>query len=65
MSFKEKYRVVEQIQNHNGALYKGDIVIFENKEPDGSYRVKDSMGKIWNVKPTQLTKSPVAITRLG
>jgi len=41
MSFKEKYRVVEQIQNHNGTLYKGDIVIFENKEPDGSYRVKD------------------------
>ena len=56
---------MEQIQNHNGTLYKGDIVIFENKEPDGSYRVKDTMGKIWNVKPTQLTKSPVAITRLG
>ena len=56
---------MEQIQNHNGTLYKGDIVIFENKEPDGSYRVKDTMGKIWNVNPTQLTKSPVAITRLG
>ena len=64
MSFKEKYRVVKTIQNHNGTLYKGDIVIFENKETDGSYRVKDTMGKIWNVKASQLSKSPVAITRL-
>ena len=60
---KARYRVIETITTVEGTLYVDDLVIFENKESDGSWRVKDSMGRIWYVNPKKLTKSPVALSR--
>ena len=60
---KARYRVIETITTVEGTLYVDDLVIFENKESDGSWRVKDSMGRIWFVNPKQLTDSPVILSR--
>ena len=56
---KKKYRVLETITTVDGTLYKEEIVTYQNKEDDGDWRVKDSMGRIWFVNPKQLTDSPV------
>ena len=60
---KARYRVIETITTVEGTLYVDDLVIFENKESDGSWRVKDRMGRIWCVNPKQLTKSPVQLSK--
>ena len=60
---KKKYRVLETVTTVDGTLYEKEIVTFENKEEDGDWRVKDSMGRIWYVNPKKLTKSPVALSR--
>ena len=60
---KKKYRVLETVTTVDGTLYKEELVTFENKEADGDWRVKDSMGRIWYVNPKKLTKSPVALSR--
>ena len=60
---KKKYRVLETITTVDGTLYKEEIVTYQNKEDDGDWRVKDSMGRIWFVNPKQLSNSPVALSR--
>ena len=60
---KKKFRVLETTTTVDGTLYKDELVTFENKEADGGWRVKDSMGRIWYVDPNKLTKSPVALSR--
>jgi|TARA_B100000700_G_scaffold324171_1_gene429632 hypothetical protein len=60
---KKKYRVLETITTVDGTLYKEEIVTYQNKEDDGDWRVKDSMGRIWFVNPKQLTDSPVILSR--
>ena len=60
---KKKYRVLEKITTVDGTLYKEEIVTYQNKEDDGDWRVKDSMGRIWFVNPKQLTDSPVILSR--
>ena len=60
---KKKYRVLETVTTVDGTLYEKEIVTFENKEADGDWRVKDSMGRIWFVNPKQLTKSPVQLSK--
>ena len=60
---KKKYRVLETITTVDGTLYKEEIVTYQNKEDDGDWRVKDSMGRIWVVNPKQLTDSPVILSR--
>ena len=60
---KHKYRVLETITSVEGTLYKEELVTFETEENDGDWRVKDSMGRIWFVNPTQLSNSPVALSR--
>ena len=60
---KKKYRVLETITTVDGTLYKEEIVTYQNKEDDGDWRVKDSMGRIWFVNPKQLTKSPVQLSK--
>ena len=60
---KKKYRVLETITTVAGTLYKEEIVTYQNKEDDGDWRVKDSMGRIWFVNPKQLTDSPVILSR--
>ena len=51
---KNKMKVLETITTVNGTLYKDEIVIFEGKEKNGDYRVKDSMGRIWFIKEEKL-----------
>ena len=60
---KKKYRVLETITTVDGTLYKEEIVTYQNKEDDGDWRVKDSMGRIWFVNTKQLTDSPVILSR--
>ena len=60
---KKRYRVLETITSVDGTLYKEELVTFENKEADGDWRVKDSMGRIWYVNPIKLTDSPAALSR--
>ena len=60
---KKKYRVLETITTVDGTLYKEEKVTYQNKEDDGDWRVKDSMGRIWFVNPKQLTDSPVILSR--
>tara|TARA_B100001778_G_scaffold159256_1_gene130914 strand:- start:6 stop:197 length:192 start_codon:yes stop_codon:yes gene_type:complete len=60
---KKKYRVLETISGVDGTLYKEEMVIFENEEADGDWRVKDSMGRIWFINPRKLTNSPVALSK--
>ncbi len=60
---KKKYRVLETITTVDGTLYKEEIVTYQNKEDDGDWRVKDSMGRIWFVNPKKLTDSPVILSR--
>ncbi len=60
---KKKFRVLETTTTVDGTLYKDELVTFENREADGSWRVKDSMGRIWYVDPNKLTKSPIALSR--
>ena len=60
---KKRYRVLETVTSVDGTLYKDELVTFENREADGSWRVKDSMGRIWYVDPNKLTKSPIALSR--
>ena len=51
---KKKFRVLDTITTVNGTLYKDEIVTLENKEADGDWRVKDSMGRIWFIKKENL-----------
>ena len=44
---KKKYRVLHTMTTVEGTLYEKELVTFENKEADGDWRVKDSMGRIW------------------
>ena len=60
---KKRYRVLETVTSVDGTLYKEELVTFENKEADGDWRVKDSMGRIWYVDPKKLTESPVSMFR--
>ena len=60
---KKRYRVLETVTSVDGTLYKEELVTFENKEADGDWRVKDSMGRIWYVNPIKLTDSPAALSR--
>ena len=60
---KKKYRVLETETTVDGTLYKDEVVTFENKEADGDWRVKDSMGRIWYMKPQKLSNSPIQISR--
>ena len=60
---KKKYRVIKTVTTVDGTLYKEEIVTYQNKEDDGDWRVKDSMGRIWFVNPKQLTDSPVILSR--
>ena len=60
---KKKFRVLKTITTVEGTLYENELVTFENKEADGDWRVKDSMGRIWFVNPKQLTKSPVQLSK--
>ena len=55
--------MLETITTVDGTLYKEEIVTYQNKEDDGDWRVKDSMGRIWFVNPKQLTDSPVILSR--
>ena len=60
---KKKFRVLKTITTVEGTLYENELVTFENKEADGDWRVKDSMGRIWYVNPIKLTDSPAALSR--
>ena len=60
---KHKYRVLETITSVEGTLYKEELVTFETEENDGDWRVKDSMGRIWYMKPQKLSNSPIQISR--
>ena len=60
---KKKYRVLETTTTVDGTLYKNDLVTFQNKEGDGDWRVKDSMGRIWFINPKKLSVSPVMLSR--
>ena len=60
---KKKYRVLETETTVDGTLYKDEVVTFENKEADGDWRVKDSMGRIWYMKPQKLSNSPIQMSR--
>ena len=44
---KKKFRVLETTTTVDGSLYKDELVTFENKEADGGWRGKDSIGRIW------------------
>ena len=59
----ESYRVLETISNVDGTLYKNDLVKLQNKEENGDWRVKDSMGRIWFINPKKLSVSPVMLSR--
>ena len=59
----ESYRVLETISNVDGTLYKNDLVKFQNKEENGDWRVKDSMGRIWFLNPQKLSDSPMALSK--
>ena len=59
----ESYRVLETISNVDGTLYKNDLVKLQNKEENGDWRVKDNMGRIWNINPKKLSVSPVMLSR--
>tara|TARA_B100000945_G_scaffold259633_1_gene217590 strand:+ start:480 stop:680 length:201 start_codon:yes stop_codon:yes gene_type:complete len=59
----ESYRVLETISNVDGTLYKNDLVKFQNKEENGDWRVKDTMGRIWFINPKKLSVSPVMLSR--
>ncbi len=60
---KKKYRVLETVTSVDGTLYKDELVVFEVKEKDGDWRVKDSMGRIWFLNPQKLSDSPMALSR--
>ena len=60
---KKKYRVLETITTVDGTLYKDELVMFENEEDDGDWRVKDNMGRIWFVDSKKLSNSPVALSK--
>tara|TARA_R100000742_G_C4254926_1_gene72917 strand:- start:102 stop:299 length:198 start_codon:yes stop_codon:yes gene_type:complete len=60
---KKKYRVLKTETTVDGTLYKDEVVTFENEEADGDWRVKDSMGRIWYMKPQKLSNSPIQMSR--
>jgi hypothetical protein len=60
---RKSYRVLKTVTTVDGTLYEGDMVHFQNEEPNGNWKVKDLMGKIWYLKREQLTDSPVALSR--
>jgi hypothetical protein len=59
----KSYRVLETVTTVEGTLYKDDIVTLQDEEKTGDWRVKDNMGRIWFVKPSNLTKAPVKLSR--
>tara|TARA_B100002019_G_C21228102_1_gene578484 strand:- start:343 stop:534 length:192 start_codon:yes stop_codon:yes gene_type:complete len=60
---RKKYRVIETVTTVEGTLYQGELVTFENKEVEGHWRVKDSMGRIWILDKKVLSKSPTQLSR--
>ena len=50
-------------KKYRGTLYQGELVTFENKEVEGHWRVKDSMGRIWILDKKVLSKSPTQLSR--
>ena len=45
-----KYKVLKDYPTTDGVLYEKEIVkIWDVKTTDGNLRVKDNMGRIWNV----------------
>ena len=60
---REKYRVIQTVTTVEGTLYQGELVTFENKEVEGHWRVKDSMGRIWYLSPKMLSESPMALSK--
>jgi|TARA_R100000030_G_scaffold95212_1_gene82532 hypothetical protein len=60
---KKKYRVLHTMTTVEGTLYEKELVTFENKEADGDWRVKDSMGRIWFLNPSMLSESPQALKK--
>tara|TARA_B100000900_G_scaffold357024_1_gene327094 strand:- start:815 stop:1018 length:204 start_codon:yes stop_codon:yes gene_type:complete len=60
---RKSYRLLETVSTVEGTIYKGDIVHFQNEEDNGDWRVKDTMGKIWYIKPQQLTDNPVILSK--
>ena len=60
---KKKYRVLETVTTVDGTLYKDELVVFEVKEKDGDWRVKDRRGRIWFLNPQKLSDSPMALSR--
>ena len=53
---KMKYKVLKDYPTTDGVLYENEIVkVWDSKTIDGNLRVKDNMGRIWNV-PKNLLK---------
>ena len=48
-SKRKKYKVINTVTTVNGTLYAKEAVFVENVEANGDWRVKDTMGRIWNV----------------
>ena len=45
-----KYKVLKDYPTTDGVLYEKEIVkIWDVKTTDGNLRVKDNMGRIWNI----------------
>ena len=45
-----KYKVLQDYPTTDGVLYEKEIVkVWDAKTTDGNLRVKDNMGRIWNV----------------
>ena len=45
-----KYKVLKDYPTTDGVLYEKEIVkVWDAKTTDGNLRVKDNMGRIWNV----------------
>ena len=43
----DKLKVIRTVTTVDGTLYEGEVVMFQEVEKNGDYRVKDSMGRIW------------------
>jgi len=54
MKLNQKLKVTEDITTVDGTLYKGETVMFQEKEKNGDIRVKDMMGRIWFIDRRKL-----------
>lgn len=58
MNLGDKVRVQVDIPSADGMLYKNTIVkLDEYNSSNNKIRVKDSLGKVWWVEPTQVSCS--------